>query len=216
MALTTHGLPKPGLSDPPNGPAQIGALADSLDAQLLSTVTTLPSSPVDGQRCLFLADATNGVVWDLRYRSASSSTYKWELAGGGSLTAELSFGESTTSSSNVDLATVGPAITVPLAGDYEIDFGATAGITLPGTGAVTINSQIVIKIGSATPAVNDWAELQIVTDTNTGTFIGAMRRKIRRTVSAASTVVKIQYLSDGTHTVTFRLRDLALRPIRVG
>jgi hypothetical protein len=52
--------------------------------QLLSS---LPSSPYDGQEIYYSADPTNGVIWHLRYRSASAPPYKWELVGGPPLTA---------------------------------------------------------------------------------------------------------------------------------
>jgi len=55
----------------------------------MAVVSSLPSSPVNGQDCYYLADATNGVVWHLKYRSASASTFKWEYVGGGSLHAEV-------------------------------------------------------------------------------------------------------------------------------
>jgi hypothetical protein len=126
-STTTHGLPVPVSTDAPAGHTQMTTLAASIDAQLLTTVTSLPGSPVDGQRCLYLADATNGVVWDLRYRSASGSTFKWEFVGGGDLTATVATQESTSTGAFADLTTVGPSITVPLAGDYLVRFGARIG-----------------------------------------------------------------------------------------
>lgn len=46
------------------------------------TVTSLPASPADGQECFLLVDSTHGVVWHLRYRSSSASSFKWEKVGG--------------------------------------------------------------------------------------------------------------------------------------
>jgi hypothetical protein len=40
---------------------------------LPSLVTALPATPVDGQECHFVADATNGVVWHMKYRAADTS-----------------------------------------------------------------------------------------------------------------------------------------------
>src|SRR3954451_5923766 len=42
-------------------------------------VTSLPATPVDGQECNYLADATNGVMWHLVYRAADA---KWYYTGG--------------------------------------------------------------------------------------------------------------------------------------
>jgi hypothetical protein len=58
-------------------------------------VTSLPSSPVDGQVIDYVADATNGVVWRFRYRSASASAYKWEFIGGGNLDSYVAAQQST-------------------------------------------------------------------------------------------------------------------------
>jgi hypothetical protein len=88
-------------------------------------VTALPGSPDDGQEVDFVADATDGVIWRFRYRAASSSAYKWEFVGGPPLTAEVAAFESTAVlNSYVDLATIGPSITVQLAGEYLISLGA--------------------------------------------------------------------------------------------
>jgi hypothetical protein len=50
--------------------------------RLIPYVTSLPASPSDGQEVFYAADATNNVIWNLRYRSGSASTYKWEFVGG--------------------------------------------------------------------------------------------------------------------------------------
>jgi hypothetical protein len=88
----------------------------------IAPVTSLPGSPVNGQDCFYLADATNGIVWHLKYRAASASAYKWECMDGPPLTSEIVTGEATASTAYVDLATTGPQVTLPLAGDYDIKF----------------------------------------------------------------------------------------------
>lgn len=167
-------------------------------------VSSLPVSPVDGQEVYYLADAANGVVWHLRYRAASGSTYKWEFVGGGPLTAEVAAAQSTASTTFVDLTTVGPSITVPLAGDYV--FSMAANISQAGTGNVGIMG---LKIGAA--AVVDSVQ-------STPGFAGAGQTAshpiLRRTVAAAATVVKLQYAAN-TNTATFSTRFLGVRPVRV-
>jgi hypothetical protein len=66
-----------------------------------STVTALPLGIADGQECYYLASDTNGVVWHLKYRSGSASSYKWEYVGGPPLSVE-SAGAQTSSSSAGD------------------------------------------------------------------------------------------------------------------
>lgn len=69
--------------------------------------TTLPGSPVNGDRVTFVDSTTNpSYQFDLRYNASSSSAYKWECVGsGGAL-------EGTT------------AITIPRAGDWYVELGA--------------------------------------------------------------------------------------------
>jgi microcystin-dependent protein len=98
-------------------------------------VTSLPSSPADGQIVYYLADATLGLIWPLRYRAASASPYKWEAAGDcPPLYAESATLFTTASTTSVD---TGNQVTVPLAGDYWLSHG-TGMLDNTGTGyAVT-------------------------------------------------------------------------------
>lgn len=82
-------------------------------------VGALPGSPTDGQECYFLADATAGIVWHLRYRAASASANKWELVGGDPLVSGP-LGSLTTASAALVALTGGPSVTVPLAGEYLV------------------------------------------------------------------------------------------------
>lgn len=84
-------------------------------------VTSLPASPVDGQECNYLADATNGNVWHLVYRATSG---KWHMTGGAPLYAEVANGgNGIPSTSYGDLGTSGPSLVAPLAGDYLVEYG---------------------------------------------------------------------------------------------
>jgi hypothetical protein len=86
-----------------------------------SVVTALPGTPYDGQEIFYLVSATNGIVWHLKYRAASASAYKWEYVGGQELRDFLANSESLGASNfnaYSNLATVGPQVTVPLAGEY--------------------------------------------------------------------------------------------------
>lgn len=82
-------------------------------------VTSLPSNAIDGQEVRYLADNTNGIIWNFRYRAGSSSSYKWEFIGGSALRSSVaSVGRQT--NLNVFENLNGPTITVPLAGDYDL------------------------------------------------------------------------------------------------
>lgn len=91
------------------------------------TVTSLPASPVDGDEIVYVADATNGLRWHFKYRSASASSYKWEFVGGASLRYENGGGSTWggwTACSSITYVATGANITVPLAGDYDMSGSA--------------------------------------------------------------------------------------------
>ncbi len=170
------------------------------------TVTSLPGTPYNGQLIDFLADDTNGVVWRFRYRSTSASSHKWEFIGGPPLYAEVATSESANLAAYGDLATVGPAVTAPLAGDYdvtveariELGFNTQLGFMsyqLGGTGAVdadSIEAYFGTTVGLVTPSK---------TRRKTGlTASEALTAKYKTTVGA----------------VTYSQRTIKIQPVRVG
>ena len=90
----------------------------------IPTVSTLPSSPIDGQEVYYqsAAMATSGNILHLRYRAAASGSYKWEFLGGPPLYGNNENDNSIASGTAWnDLS--GPTITIPLAGDYQVMWG---------------------------------------------------------------------------------------------
>jgi hypothetical protein len=169
------------------------------------TVTSLPASPTAGQVVFYEADATNGVIWQLKYRPASSSAYDWEFVGGSPLFAEVATDQGTTSASYVDLTTVGPSITVPLAGDYMIDIAAHA----YNSGAnVNLMSYAV---GGTAASDNDAAEV----DHSAANRLLPHAAGAKKTALAASTALVAKYrVTAGTGQ--FRRRQMRVVPVRVG
>ena len=98
-------------------------------------VTSLPSNAIDGQEVRYLADNTNGIIWNFRYRAGSSSTYKWEFIGGAPISTQHDNGTQYTlthaAGSYSDVLTKA----VPLAGDYLIN-GACLLTTTSGNDAI--------------------------------------------------------------------------------
>jgi len=114
---------------------------------------TLPVNPPDGTEYDYVADATNGVIWRLKYRSDSPSIYKWEYIGNGaSLYAEANNSVSYSGTGYQQLSG-GPSITVPKAGEYDIEFGCWHATSSPGGGGLQIMSPRVSD--ADTPAVLD-------------------------------------------------------------
>jgi hypothetical protein len=174
-------------------------------------VTSLPANPIDGQECYFQADATNGVVWHLRYNAASASAYKWEFLGGSPLRATVNTDETFTAGATyVDCATVGPQITLPLVGDYSYNFTVNlyvAGQTALGNGAVGLS------LAGAQPNVPDLSQAYL------SSGIGGAPGRVGTLLSQpASRVVKIMYAIGTTlgGTPHARMRELQITPVRVG
>lgn len=186
----------------PPAPGSVTSSSFALGASPAAYVTALPASPVDGQEIYYAADATNGVIWYLRYRAASSSSYKWEVVGGTSLNVFIVTVESRASTTFGDLATVGPSITVPLAGDYNLSVSclptpsgstdiAIMGYDLGATSATT--ARAARASGTANSVAFDTSHAGV----------------------AASTLIRAKY-RNVTGTAFFENRWLEVMPVRVG
>jgi hypothetical protein len=169
-------------------------------------VTTLPASPNDADECYYLADATNGIVWHLKYRAASASAYKWEFVGGSEMFAPLT-GFITVSSTTPVALTGGPTLTAPRAGDYRLEWlgnsqqqatGQSNMYTTPASNGVVIDS------GTAATFVA------------TGQFGGGTVVMTRVATLVAGAVLTL-WVWDNTPgmSVSFGPDYLKLRPIRL-
>jgi len=169
-------------------------------------ITSLPTNPVDGQEIYFLADATNSIIWHFRYRAGSASAYKWEFMGGSRLQHSVFTREASSSTSAVDLATVGPTITVPLAGDYDADiafhaYGSALGGYVSGG----------IKIGAAAAS----GQLLAIAPGSANNDIIGSTYALPVNVPTAGTVVKMMYWVSGG-TGNWERRWMTMQPRRVG
>lgn len=134
-ATPNYALPYPQLSDTADVPRDIQALAVKLDAMpglapdtAVPLVSVLPATPVDGQEVYFLANATDGVVWHLRWRTAGGF---WECVGGPPLCTPPINDANTTGAGAAWSNQLGDGagavgITVPLPGDYFVTWNTTA------------------------------------------------------------------------------------------
>lgn len=145
-------------------------------------------------------------MWTFKYRSAAT-TYKWEFIGGPPLEAEVTTDESTTSTSYAALATAGPSVTAPLAGDYIV---ATSSRQYNATAAASDLHSFDIAASGAADA--DAA----FTSQNAASGAAAVYgiRRIKKTALAASTGLVSKYrVSAGTGF--FSHRTISITPIRV-
>lgn len=197
-------------------PEMIRAIQADLDALALDTnsltarswpgtVTTLPTSPTNAQEVFYVADSTNGVVWHLKYRSASVSTYKWEYVGGPPMRNQVDTDSGTTSTTYTTLATAGPTVTVPLTGEYVVRFGCNV---YNGTAGNSCLHSIDVGGG----AVDADSASTYVDTLNQGAAVMACRSK---TPLPASTAIVSKYRTSGG-TGQFRWRWMEVTPVRLG
>ena len=206
-ATPIYALPYPAAADPADVPLDMQELAERIEAVLGAVpAASLPASPTNGQ--VAYLDCGNGVIWQFRYNAASGSSFKWEFVGGPPMFAEVTTDQGTASASYVDLATAGPSITVPRAGDYDVEIGC--GYYAATNGAP--NAYMSYALG-ATAAVD--ADGLYVNPT-TGLFvIGGASRTRRKTGLAAATAVVAKYKSNGAIDFHFRDRWMKVSPVRV-
>jgi len=170
--------------------------------------TSPPASPNDGDIWMFPADATNGVIWQFRYRAASASAYKWEFVGGPSQSAAVALTEATSTAGGtmVNLTTIGPSITPARSGDYEVEFTATVF-----KGAADTDMRCGVGIGDFAAAAG-----LITTFTNSyGVNAISQWRGYGRITLTAAQELRVKYSQQSAGTMTVQSRLLWLKPIRV-
>jgi hypothetical protein len=173
--------------------AQFGALTGLVDQQTVSLV----------------ADPANNIAWLLQYNSATGF---WYFQGGPPMSAIVDTAESTSSTTYADLATVGPSLTLPRAGDYIVQVGMRRNSA---SNNIVSEGWMSYQVG-ATVAVDNDAAVDSETGTNAsdGDGISVPRTK---TGLAASTVLTGKYKKSGASTlaVTFSQRFITALPVRI-
>lgn len=169
--------------------------------------TRLPSSPADGDE--FLYQVAEGIVWRFVFNAASSSDLKWEFQGGPPLYSSVLTRQTTSSTSYVDLATVGPSLTFPLRGDYDIIVGGY----LFGS---AVGNNIFMSASFAGAVALDANGINIYTSAVSSGFSHAahsMRTYIAANLAAGSSAVAKYRVTGGTGS--FESRALSVVPRRV-
>ena len=169
-------------------------------------VSTLPGSPADGDTIYYqtTAMATAGVVWTLRYRSGGG-TYKWEFTGGPSLS-NVALGANVTATTNTHATkTGGPSLTIPLAGEYVIAWGALVGASVSAAYAGILPFYNGTAVGTA-------SDLELAQGT---TVFVSVATQTNVTFATAGNTLDLRYRVD-SGTGTFGRRFLYATPVRVG
>lgn len=169
--------------------------------------TSLPGSPVDGQEAVLVDSTANpSYQWRFRYNAGSSSAYKWEFVGGASAASYVATDESCSSGVDVDLATVGPSLTLPRGGDYLI--GGSVGIhgatAVYGVATLTKNGTSILSgIQSVIVAVVAFSNAY-----------GMAGLSPIRANCAANDLIRLMYHTSGA-AASFYNRALSVTPVRV-
>jgi hypothetical protein len=206
----------------PSSP-QVGQIwIDTDDAPALGVggpiYTSLPVSPGDGQEIRFLADAANGVVWNLRYRAASASIYKWEFVGGSALYAETVTNQNFASFSPNAWGSIpnDPAITVPLAGDYIVSLDSNMQPALTATvwmgvrvGAV--EPTITMTTGTPNSVYAYWPSTM-----QTGGQTMTLKRKLTALAAATTLTMREYHNGASAQSLTNGPKSMEVQPVRVG
>ena len=171
--------------------------------------TSLPSSPIDGQEIYYAANATDGVIWHLRYRSGSSSSYKWEFVGGSPLMTQGTANDSTRTAGGGYGTITGAcaAITLPLAGDYQITMSTYSRNT-----ASSGVAYMSFKIGSAASSDTDAMFTESLGASNAPS-LWITRTQIKTGLSAVTLTPEWKAV---TANAAYRYPAFVVRPVRVG
>lgn len=209
-------LPYPEPTDPADVPTDIHELASRLDLLIPSVVSSLPASPVDGQVIAYVASATAGVIWLLRYRAASTDSKKWECVGGSPLVGE-SMAQVTGNAiasgawSAIDAVT-DPKVTLPLAGDYD----AFHTVSFGGQGSATYITGL--RINSTDPTFGGAGNNAVSAVGGAAGASVSLTQRRRLTGRASGDVLQQRYFHNtGSATnLTRQSAHLAVWPVRVG
>ncbi len=153
------------------------------------------TAPEDGDEVYLEVDATNGIVWHLRF-VAAETTFKWRFLGGAPMVSEVQTAEATGSLSYVSLTTAGPSVALPRSGDYDVQIGMQMGAGMPGFMSFDVGG------ASAVDADNARGE-------------GASHSSLRRKAGLGLVTLTAKYKSNDGTARTFLNRRMAVWPVRI-
>lgn len=165
-----------------------------------------PGSPADKDVWVATAVDAIGTRWIFQYNAGSGSAFKWEFVGGSAVTTYVATLENTSSAAFVDLATIGPSLTLARAGDYTFDFGyATLAVATGGGNALAQ----LFKNGSALVGLQASSNMDNI---NSASNSVSLRQPL--TVAAAD-AFKLRHAISNAVSTSFSNRYLSVTPVRV-
>lgn len=185
-------------------PAYCGRPQVFTAAQFATLNAAADADAWDGTEIELEADATDGVYWRFRRREASAHSYKWEFVGGADLYEEVETAQ-TGSGAYGDLATVGPAIAIPVEGEFIVALGCHAAL-----GSAPANTYMSYAIGGSGAVDAD----SLQNSHSTANITQVMSRE-RRKGSLTAVTLTAKYKTDAG-TGTWSKRWMRVRPVRIG
>lgn len=162
-----------------------------------------------------MADPSGGtVIWNFVYRDDLDATRPWHFKGGPPIIASVMTQEVLTPSGAwANLATDGPKIVLPRAGDWDVDMRAL--VTEPassGASAVFIGA----TIGDTAPASSAQSLRVDCKVGQTSQIVETLSGPVRVTGAAAGATLKMRYESNAVaSTVYYQDRMMFVRPVRM-
>jgi hypothetical protein len=164
---------------------------------------TPPNSPTDGMLWIYNGTAP---YWTFIYDSAES-IYNWKLLGGTATWNEVSTFETRAAGGAgaiVDLASLGPSITIPRAGIWDVEWGFA-------TGNAATSTQAIVPIYDVTNAAV-WSWNALGTPSVAGSYYSHQSRQMGAV--AANTILRMRYGSNNS-AVDFGNRWMRATPVKV-
>lgn len=174
----------------------------------LDVVTSLPKSPANGDQVIY-DTGTAGVRWVLVYDNSDGQAYPWLFIGGSALYAETITSETRANTAFGDLSggATGPAITLPLGGDYDVSIGCQANNDTDSRGAM-----MSYDIGGTAAADADAIEIYQAGATS----VTAANHRAKRKTGLTAVALTAKYRTTTGGTASFFDRSISAIPIRVG
>jgi hypothetical protein len=168
----------------------------------------LPASPVDGQEFVLVDSLTAPTyAWTFKYVAGITDAYKWVFIGGSSLVNSVPGVDSTTSTTYTNLG-LGPVVTFPRAGIYELEYGTA--FYQSGNGA---QAMMAPSYNGGTPADADAGGGRLDSGATTTTTAASAWKKTVWTVAAATTA-QLRYRVNANTLFVFG-RQMMVIPVRV-
>jgi hypothetical protein len=165
--------------------------------------TVLPVSPLNDQEYILVDSLTAPTYqWLFRYLAAKASN-RWLFIGGARAYAEVQTAEVTAATVYSALATPGPSLAVPVAGDYIVEHGFISTGNKPNYMSYDIGATAAVDADRVETALAG-----IIDGTGTASRI---RRK-----SLGAVTLTAKYAGYGGQNAGFKSRWIAITPVAVG